>query len=418
MISSVRNRMQLYPSQYGYNTYSNYLDATSFRGESIFNTPECNVDTIPINHNLNNIPVDSSDKPAEKQGLSKTAKWAIGLGLTAVGAIATKKIIGSKMKYQVAILKSALKAGHLPENIVFKKATTKEEALKFLKETLRVKQIDDKLSLEELNFISKSLTNVSNFNKGHVVTPHSIVSMSKEVAKTNEKGMAVAAMDVSIGKNMGTLEINQEFFKHENLDKLLKNLYYKENGKQIVKPDTVYKIGDNIYAKPDTEYSKLLEKFYSTPNKLSLEEKLRLIESREVYINNLCNLKDGKNIVANGVTINDKYKIIKMKLASGYSTIYHEMGHLQDLCGRLPDIAMNPFKYYFNTIRNNLNIFPTKAHSEFMKTQSIQDTAGKVSEYAKTSEQEFVAEVYARLVNGEKFGDDVMSLYKKYSKIS
>lgn len=61
------------------------------------------------------------------------------------------------------------------------------------------------------------------------------------------------------------------------------------------------------------------------------------------------------------------------------------------------------------------NIIPTKRHKEFINTESIQATAGKVSDYAKTSRHEFIAETYARLIEGEKLPEDVMALYKKYN---
>ena len=43
-----------------------------------------------------------------------------------------------------------------------------------------------------------------------------------------------------------------------------------------------------------------------------------------------------------------------------------------------------------------------------------QKAIGKVSNYAKTGIGEFVAETYAGLVEGKKFSDDVIALYKKY----
>lgn len=42
-------------------------------------------------------------------------------------------------------------------------------------------------------------------------------------------------------------------------------------------------------------------------------------------------------------------------------------------------------------------------------------TAGEVSLYAKEGVGEFVAEVYSKMINGEKLSDDVLALYKKYN---
>lgn len=59
--------------------------------------------------------------------------------------------------------------------------------------------------------------------------------------------------------------------------------------------------------------------------------------------------------------------------------------------------------------QNNIS---TTLTEEFLKTHK--DTALKVSDYAVESPLEFVAEVYAKSLNGQTFSDDVMILYKKY----
>lgn len=51
---------------------------------------------------------------------------------------------------------------------------------------------------------------------------------------------------------------------------------------------------------------------------------------------------------------------------------------------------------------------------EFVESPEEQFIASTVSNYAKHSPLEFVAEVYARIMNGHKFSDDVMKLYEKY----
>ena len=52
---------------------------------------------------------------------------------------------------------------------------------------------------------------------------------------------------------------------------------------------------------------------------------------------------------------------------------------------------------------------------KFLTDQNIQQTAGKVSPYAQTGIGEFIAEVYAKMVNGDKLPNDVFELYKKYN---
>lgn len=52
---------------------------------------------------------------------------------------------------------------------------------------------------------------------------------------------------------------------------------------------------------------------------------------------------------------------------------------------------------------------------EFLTNQESQQAAGRISAYAQTSIGEFIAEVYARMVRGDKIPDEVMKLYKKYN---
>ena len=72
------------------------------------------------------------------------------------------------------------------------------------------------------------------------------------------------------------------------------------------------------------------------------------------------------------------------------------------------------FRYLLIYVTDTSVDFPTKTHKEFINDKSIQEITGKVSPYSQTSSDEFIAEVYAGLVSGKKFSDDVMALYKKY----
>ena len=55
-----------------------------------------------------------------------------------------------------------------------------------------------------------------------------------------------------------------------------------------------------------------------------------------------------------------------------------------------------------------------KFRKSYLLSDSEQNVAKTVSEYAATNSHEFVAEVYAELINGRTFSDEVMALYKKF----
>ena len=89
---------------------------------------------------------------------------------------------------------------------------------------------------------------------------------------------------------------------------------------------------------------------------------------------------------------------------SPFHAIYHEIGH--DLH------AIEGAKWLEEIATGRISAKTQSLCNEF-KNKHIQ-IAGQVSEYACTNPAEFVAEVYAKCLNGQTFSDDVMALYKKY----
>ena len=90
-------------------------------------------------------------------------------------------------------------------------------------------------------------------------------------------------------------------------------------------------------------------------------------------------------------------------------TVYHELGHCNHAATcKNWDRMVKPseFEMFGNASR--------AITEEFLNDKAIQTTAAKVTEYAKMSPNEFVAEVFAGRLLGQTFTDDVMALYKKY----
>ena len=90
------------------------------------------------------------------------------------------------------------------------------------------------------------------------------------------------------------------------------------------------------------------------------------------------------------------------------------MGHLQDQYAKKDSHISRPFKTEFNWRRETFKLSPDKRNKEFKNNKASQETAGKVSNYSKTSIEEFIAETYAELISGQKLSDDIIALYKKY----
>ena len=93
-------------------------------------------------------------------------------------------------------------------------------------------------------------------------------------------------------------------------------------------------------------------------------------------------------------------KFSKDVSTSTFSTIYHEMGHLQ------------------HTVNTNVNLVDLGEGKYADLFKNSIDTAKKISDYATTDPTEFVAETFSKLctqkqIGGQLLDDDVMELYKK-----
>lgn len=92
-----------------------------------------------------------------------------------------------------------------------------------------------------------------------------------------------------------------------------------------------------------------------------------------------------------------------------YQALFHELGH---------SLHVNASKNYRKMSRltelEALGIKDDVIVREFLNNAEIQKTAGKISKYAQCSPNEFVAETFSMLLQGERLPDDVIALYKKY----
>ncbi len=95
-------------------------------------------------------------------------------------------------------------------------------------------------------------------------------------------------------------------------------------------------------------------------------------------------------------------------ISSPFHPIIHEQGHI------LHKIKINDEKF---ALLDKINIINQKkldssTYNEFKDKYS--SIASRVSEYAVESPAEFVAEVYAKTLEGAKFDKEILNLYAKY----
>jgi len=92
-----------------------------------------------------------------------------------------------------------------------------------------------------------------------------------------------------------------------------------------------------------------------------------------------------------------------IKSLSSFDTIYHEMGHIQDMVPRC--LATDKYKFDYSKYSDELKAW--------VDNQENMQVANRVSEYASHGPGEFIAETFARMIQGNQLPEEVLALYKK-----
>ena len=454
-----------------------------------------NTQTIPKTEPY---PNDSVELSTKKENTKKSTLKKIGIGLAAAAtALVTTVLLFAKHQSNKIskLYKEKLVLSNLAEKIDFKEAKTLEEGIKFAKEVLGIKEVDKNFTLQAINTANRGLVDVSNANKGKLFMP---TRLRFEPPKNKDDDYLAYVVQNIESPEFGNLVINKNYFDEKILDKEIKeNLFH--NGKKVFNIDTeANKIKTIAGARkvsiyPGKDLAVLVDKYYKDSTALSLSEKQNLFYSLTSGFDSALSFKRNplqgiKDLIKSNkefleknnikVNIDDIEKMTQEKqmeafenlvtqmkakgvsviktieLEYPFSTIYHEMGHLQDFAKNLKELDLKGWNFSFKETFKNAkhkaetgeDLSRVKVHEvanrwgrideeyivkllkekpekfkkrypelyEFVNNQEIQQTAGKVSTYAQSGIGEFIAEVYARLISGKKLSDDVMALYKKY----
>lgn len=314
----------------------------------------------------------------KKNGMSNGAKVGIGLGILGTAALA----IGLIAKGRGSQAKEVVK------HIDFKPAKTIEEAKQFAKDKLDVIYFDEFGKFEDVemvNFINEWIVKTHNNPKfGRNSYPKIVYNADHDgaIMSMTTKNAVIDGVDYGYG-----LGVNLKKFKEFEPQALKK---YNLNFSVVKKgADGKYFITDKKF---DNEYTRRLVKNLNSDS-LTFEDKMQLMLDMLAY-------KERK--VINGV--------MQIRGRKVYNYLNHEQGHLLHSKNCNNYEQMRKVEEYINNGQEVSEI--TK---EFVNNKDIQAIAGKVSNYAKESPLEFVAETFAGLRDGIKFDDDVMALYKKYN---
>ncbi len=406
-----------------------------------------NLQNINNNYNTQPYPSDTVEINGKKKGLSNGQKWGIGIGVAAALTAAALLLRGKVGAAQEEV-------GKLAEHIDFTPAKTIEEALEFAKTKLGIKNYDNRMPLDVMNWVNEGLVNINNATKGKSKLFDTIGYVPRD-----EEYLACFMNDISDPKFGATFNLNKKTFENigHNIEQLIKYgldekiLYKDKDGKLCLY---------NFYRNGDVSDNllKSLNKFNENPDSFSLIDKIQLYED---FVS-LGNAVEGfyeapmsklKQLLANdGIQetllahskLPDLKQIEKLStlqqrnvlvdivntcLTSGdnlylayqkgdkFKTIYHEMGHLQHRLGIGEQKFLQMGKPE-ECIRDLGKV--SDITNDFVNSKEKQQIANRVSNYAPESPLEFVAETYRKLITNalsgnEKLSDDVMNLYREYN---
>ncbi len=358
---------------------------------------------------------DSFEHVPAKNLSSKTKRNILLASLGTLGAIAILLLRG---KFSNAV--------KLAEHIDFIKASSVEEAIEFGKTHLGVKKYKDftEKDLDVINWINEALVNVNNKMHGKAKLPKTVEYVAEDSSSS--------AYAVSYGRKLG---VNKKFI--QNLDDLITeyisitsrkfDLFDEKSVKELQKCIQRFKDGDVNSLNDKLELLNNL-KFVnaeSSRNSTYIIKKIlankdlqqKLIDKGLLTGENYTKFKltDNLFIDLSEKGLEQSFQMLPMvskilqkesgfKLThqpqSPFRTIYHELGHLNDKVRSISESATGKVDFWDRLKAWNGN------KKDF-------GTAYAVSDYAATSPSEFVAEVFAELVSGNKLPDNVMDLYKR-----
>lgn len=368
--------------------------------------------------------VKQDDNKEEKKGLSKKAKWGIAGG---VGVAALIAFYIAKGKFT--------EAKKLVENIDFKPAQTIEEAIEFGKKHLGIRSYNgfEAKDIQVINWVNEGLVNTSNKMKGRLRMPKDIVYTDQLDKNT------LAGVVTEKGQYEGWFGINKNIFANvnESIDKVLEVL---KKGNWIEIENESLKGCVRLDKQSVQPLAEQFEKYQA--GNLSFNEKIDFWNSLSVLRNTTSSLKyspfnfikqslaipqvktvcENNGLVTNlenikALTTDEQWKILKdiLKLNQGvqikfnvankgpFATIYHEMGHIQDMTPRC--LTTDKYKFDYSKYSDELKAW--------VDNQENMQIANRVSEYASHGPGEFIAETFARMIQGNKLPDEVVALYKK-----
>ena len=229
-----------------------------------------------------------------------------------------------------------------------------------------------------------------------------------------------------------SISINRCFL--DNLDSSISKCIKGLQDVEMLKVDADGKIHISDFLRNDLtiEFEKKLNAYNES---LSLADKLELYTQMGYFINLQNQARTNPIVTIEKIMVTGdnqavlkKRGLFKSRDEVASMTAKEQVAYLKEiaLITKIPEdaVLIRDVDQIFTHEIGHLNHKLTPADESYLTSKAvidehrnnvtIQNTCSKVTQYAKESPKEFVAEVYSGLINGQKFDDDVMALYRKY----
>lgn len=317
----------------------------------------------------------------------------------------------------------------LAKNIEFTPANSVDEAIKFGKKVLGIEEYIgfQNSDIDLINWLNEGMVNVSNAFEGRLRIPKRILYAEMEKDST-----LAGIVSNESSSNFGRFTLNKKFF--ENLDSkvqgyvescddsfvdfvMSKSHVFKISCDEAITLFEKFKNGKTTYKEKILLYEyfqqwgEINNQVKKTPvyliKELAQKYNINLADICDISFEQLLDESKEKQLSvlwrlhSEIVNITGENPVIDMQKPTPFNVVYHEFGHLQDIVPRVK--ASGKFE--------NKNDYPPEL-VEWLKNKRNIQIAKSVSCYSETGPGEFIAETFAKLLEGYKLNEDVLKLYE------
>ena len=262
----------------------------------------------------------------------------------------------------------------LQKNIDFFKAQNVEQAANFAEQNFKIKHFDVN-DLDTANWINNGLTNFSNRFQGETYMPSKI-----SLKKFQGEKLADADAFYNAGKDIICFNENS----YVNIDTKLKLLI---------------DLALEVFTGQKEHLPDIIQRYIEKPNSFTNPQKLALCYALSNKIEMPLQILHNKPELTYEMIENPSAKDFGGKIQyNEFGALYHEMGHMLDYKGQ--SMAGKLYKKLTNQLhfRKEIDQMPIRS-------------------YAKTSQNEFIADTVAGMLNEDTYPQPMINLFNKLTSI-